>query len=225
MHYLIDGHNVIAKMADISLADPGDEVKLVLRLKSWAAGGRNRRVTVIFDGGLPGGRAPRLSSSTVTVLFAPPGKTADSLLIHHIRRVKNPPEYTLVSSDRQVIAAAEAKRMRYWRAGEFAERLAAQNERHRPEKQTTTSATSEREEPHLSQTEIEEWLELFGPEPESTPAKPKKVQRDRSIPDAKRNKAASSSQLSPEEAKTVDRKLNPDEVAEWLKFFGDENET
>lgn len=167
MHYLIDGHNVIAKMPNISLADPGDEVKLVLRLKSWAAAGRNRRVTVIFDGGLPGGRAPRLSSSTVTVLFAPPGKTADSLLIRHIRRVKNPPEYTLVSSDRQVIAAAEAKRMRYWRAEEFAEWLAAQSDRHRPQKPATTSPTSEREEPHLSESEIEEWLELFGDENET----------------------------------------------------------
>ncbi len=34
MHYLIDGHNLIAQISDISLDDPDDEAKLVLRLEA-----------------------------------------------------------------------------------------------------------------------------------------------------------------------------------------------
>ena len=42
MHYLIDGHNLIAHLADIDLEDPNDEVKLVLMMRGWAAAGRKR---------------------------------------------------------------------------------------------------------------------------------------------------------------------------------------
>ncbi len=90
MHYLIDGHNLIGKMPEIHLDDPDDEVKLVLRLRSWAAGGAKRRVTVIFDHGLPGGVEKGLSSGPVKVIFAPAGRTADSLLIRRIKHSQKP---------------------------------------------------------------------------------------------------------------------------------------
>ena len=37
MPYLIDGHNLIAKLPDIDIADPNDEAKLVTRLRGFAA--------------------------------------------------------------------------------------------------------------------------------------------------------------------------------------------
>ena len=74
MHYLIDGHNLIAKLPDISLDDPNDEIELILRLKSWASASPKRKVTVYFDGGLPGGIEQRLSTSDIKVIFAPEGK-------------------------------------------------------------------------------------------------------------------------------------------------------
>ena len=40
MHYLIDGHNLIARVPGLSLADPDDEVKLLQLLKRWAAARR-----------------------------------------------------------------------------------------------------------------------------------------------------------------------------------------
>ena len=36
MHYLIDGHNLIARVPGLSLADPDDEVKLLQLLKIGA---------------------------------------------------------------------------------------------------------------------------------------------------------------------------------------------
>jgi uncharacterized protein len=124
MHFLIDGHNLIAKMPDISLSDPDDEAQLILRLRSWVAASRKRRVTVYFDGGLPGGREPHLSGARLEVVFAAGGRPADDMLIRHIQRVKNPPEYTLVSSDRAIIAAAEKRRMPFLLAQDFAPELA-----------------------------------------------------------------------------------------------------
>ena len=41
MPFLIDGHNVIAVLSDIDLADPDDEAKLVVKLRAWS--GRERR--------------------------------------------------------------------------------------------------------------------------------------------------------------------------------------
>jgi len=155
MHYLIDGHNLIARMPDISLADPDDEAQLALRLKGWAARDRRRRVTVIFDGGLVGGEAMALSGGSVKVVFASAGRTADSLLIRRIQAVKNPAEYTLVSSDRQIMAAARTRRMPCLPSERFATQLKQADQ---------PQAPAERENPQLSQSEIEEWLGLFDKE-------------------------------------------------------------
>ena len=123
MHYLIDGHNLIAKIPDIDLNDPNDEIELILRLKSWAAASRKRKVTVYFDGGLPGGVEQRLSTSDIKVIFAPEGKTADSFIIKRIRKLQNPAEYTLVTSDQQIIADAEKRRLPYVRSEKFAAKM------------------------------------------------------------------------------------------------------
>lgn len=157
MHYLVDGHNLIGQMARISLEDPDDEVKLVLELRSWSARGRKRKVTVYFDGGLPGGLDRGLSTGQVKVVFASAGRTADSLLINHIRGVKNPGEFTLVSSDHAIVQAAEKRRLPVIRAEKFAsDLLPDQNQA----VQTTLLDTDS--DPQLEEDEIEMWLRLFG---------------------------------------------------------------
>ena len=156
MHYLIDGHNLIGKMPDIDLDDPDDEVKLVIRLRSWSARSRKRKVTVIFDRGLPGGEEKGLSSGKVKVIFAPAGRSADSLLISRIRNVKNPAEYALVSSDQRIIHLADARRMIVWRSETFAARMNQERE------QGMGSSTADTvDDPQLSVDEVEMWLEMF----------------------------------------------------------------
>lgn len=161
MHYLIDGHNLIGKMPDINLDDPDDEVKLVLRLRSWAAGGRKRKVTVIFDHGLPGGVEKGLSSSTVKVIFAPAGGTADSLLIRRINQARNPAEFTLVSSDLRVIRRAEAKRMPVLRSEIFALDMRQTG----GDKKANQSA-GESDDPAITADDVDMWLDLFDSESE-----------------------------------------------------------
>lgn len=149
MPFLIDGHNLIGRLPDLSLDDPDDEAKLVARLRAYCAR-TGRRVTVVFDHGLPGGRSRELSGGRVEVVFASTGHTADGILRERIRRARDPRGLTVVTSDRAVIAAARARGARVVRSEEFAAQLRAPR-------------TGEVEEDvHLSAAEVTEWLKVFG---------------------------------------------------------------
>jgi predicted RNA-binding protein with PIN domain len=154
MPLLIDGHNLIGRLPDLRLDDPDDEARLVARLRTYAARTR-KRVRVVFDRGLPGGRSHELSGGGVEVVFASTGRTADSILCERIRRSRDPHGLTVVTSDQQVIAAAQARGARVMRSEEFASLLSAP---------PTADTGDERKDVHLSSEEVEEWLALFGEE-------------------------------------------------------------
>ncbi|MGB3716740.1 MAG: NYN domain-containing protein [Candidatus Promineifilaceae bacterium] len=153
MRYLIDGHNLIAEMATITLGDPNVEAELVLLLRRWTAGSRKRKVTIVFDGGLPGGENRLLSTSNVKVVFASANRTADDLLISRIRRLDNPSEYTVVTDDRAVIAEVQ-KRKAIWLSSEV---FAQSMDKIESQDDASEPATN----PVLSDAEIVEWLEIF----------------------------------------------------------------
>lgn len=219
MHYLIDGHNLIAHMDDIDLSDPDDEAQLIMRLRQWVAAGRKRRLTVYFDAGLPGGRSPHFSGGPVEVIFASSGQEADDLLRHRIRRVHNPPEYTLVSSDRAVQAAAAKRKMPLLDSGAFAAALALE-----AQQRSQPAAEPEADELALSAEEVAEWLEMFGGEPE-TPTRKRRPRRKRpkTSPEPPEKKTPKPDPARPaDELKESGAKLSQAEVAQWLELFGDE---
>ncbi len=211
MHYLIDGHNLIGKLPDISLDDPNDEVELILRLKSWAAASRKRKVTVYFDGGLPGGVEQRLSTSDIKVIFAPEGRTADSLIIKRIRKLQNPAEYTLVTSDQQIIAAAQKRRLPHLRSEDFAEKMG----RDKQKRAAPPPSLPETDDPKISENEVAEWLAIFGPTPEIRPKTKSVCRPQRKAPPKKPKR-----RRSPQELKKTETKLSDDELSEWLDLFG-----
>lgn len=217
MHYLIDGHNLIAKMPGIDLSDPDDEAQLVLRLRSWTAASGKRRVTVYFDGGLPGGPAHDLSGARLKVIFASAGSSADDLILHRIRNVKNPPEFTVVSSDREILAVAKKRKMPTIPSETFAESLEAEAaERARP------APPAARDEPLLSEEEVAQWLELFGPEPE-TPRRKRPPRPDAASSQTEPEKAERRpSMRDPRELKDSGASLTEEEVAQWMEMFGPE---
>lgn len=161
MQYLIDGHNLIARMPGLSLADPHDEVKLIQLLKRWCAADRRRKVTVVFDAGLPGGEARHLSGGGVRVVFAPGNRTADSVIIKRIEQIRDPAEHTVVSSDGAILTSAQRRRVTGVRSEQFAAILSADLAERR------AGAPADRSDaPALSQAEVDEWLALFS-SPES----------------------------------------------------------
>lgn len=203
MNYLIDGHNLIARTPGLSLSDPDDEAKLAQMLRRWTLADARRKVTVIFDGGLPGGASRHLSGAGVKAIFAPETSNADALLIRRIEQIRNPAEFIVVSSDAAVARVAQRKRVPVQRAEAFAAAML--------EDRTFTGKDGkpppERPDPSLSPKEVQEWLDLFGPEPETKPApRPRKPQ--------------SPPQPAPPSPKKQKRSPEDDDLDEWLRLFG-----
>ncbi|MAU02009.1 MAG: hypothetical protein CL608_33150 [Anaerolineaceae bacterium] len=219
MHYLIDGHNLIAKLPDIDLSDPDDEIQLILKLRQWTAVSPKRVVTVYFDGGIPGGHNVNLSNSQVKVIFVSQGKTADSLLIARINRVKNPPEYRLVTSDQEIINAADKRKMKHIRSEKFAQRLSADKE-----ERTLPGPTVTDDDPIISDAEVEQWLDLFGPVDEKAlRRRPKPIPPNRAIPEPEPE--PEETEAIPKPPAATDREnpeLSDEELREWLALFGGE---
>ncbi|MFQ3566854.1 MAG: NYN domain-containing protein [Aggregatilineales bacterium] len=157
MRYLIDGHNLIAALPDISLDDPHDEAKLVEKLRSFCVG-RGAQCTVVFDNGLPGGRAPALSTTQVEVIFAGSNTNADRILQERICNQKDVRAMTVVSSDREVRAAAARRRIAVLRNDEFARLLARPAAATRP---APKALSDDDEKPRSSLADINYWMEHF----------------------------------------------------------------
>ncbi len=149
MPFLIDGHNVIAALPDVDLADPDDEAKLVVKLRAWS-GRERRKAIVIFDGGIPGGPSRVLSSPEVRVVFAARHhSTADRIIKERLSSLPDAPNWTVVSSDREVLDNARVTGAKTLSAQEFAERL-------------SQTLKVEQEKPEgVPAAEVEAWLEVF----------------------------------------------------------------
>lgn len=152
MPYLIDGHNLIGQLPDISLDDPNDEAKLVQKLAGFVAR-KNTRCTVVFDNGNPGGRS-RMSIHSVEVVFASERTTADNVMLERIQRESNPKMLTVVSSDNAVLSAARRRSMQTVTSTEFVQQLQPPPPRPRPGPDTAPDLK-------LSPREVDEWLTLF----------------------------------------------------------------
>lgn len=154
MTVLIDGHNLIAHMPGLSLADPDDEAKLVMRLRAYNARTRHK-IVVVFDHGVPGGWSRELSTGPVKVVFAGSHTDADRVLIERIRSAKDKRGLTVVSSDSQVRQVVEENGARAVSADQFAAKLLAQ-----PAPRETADDV------HLSPSEVDEWMQVFKQAPQ-----------------------------------------------------------
>ena len=158
MPYLIDGHNLIACLPDISLDDPNDEAQLVNKLKGFAAKTRKKCV-VVFDHGIPGGSST-MSTGRVEVVFAAASHTsADDIIIRRIGRVRDAPNWSVVTSDREVLNHARRHRMREISSAQFAQLLG--------ESGKAEEIHGEEINPTVSAEEINELYEAFGGDPEA----------------------------------------------------------
>jgi len=173
MPLLIDGHNLIGQTPGISLADADDEAQLVMLLRRYATRKRGRQVVVIFDGGVYG-HPHDLNGYGVTCHFAKSPRDADIQLIKRLNALPHPGDWTLITSDRAVADAAQQRGVRVISSQKFAAQLLAADT-------PTPASDDEKHEPHLSEQEIDEWLQLFTEPPPGieppTAARPDKAAR------------------------------------------------
>lgn len=156
MRYLIDGHNLIGRLPDISLRDPDDELALIERLHVYAQ--RTRKpIAVVFDAGINYVPPQRPTYSDVRASYARQGQTADQLILNRVKKAHNPREMTVVTSDRELAGKARAAGALVMTAEEFMEAM-------QPAPQTPDADELEaqtRANVRLSTDEVEEWLDLF----------------------------------------------------------------
>jgi predicted RNA-binding protein with PIN domain len=123
MPFLIDGHNLIGQMPGQRLADPDDEQQLIEQLRAYL-NRVNKKGTVIFDNGLPGG-ARQWSNAVLEVRFAPHPKTADDVIKERLARERNPRGLVVVSGDHELMAAAQRAGAAVRRPADFLRQMAA----------------------------------------------------------------------------------------------------
>ena len=230
MIFLIDGHNLIGKMPDIHLSDPDDEQKLVSRLSDWAGQDKRRRLMVYFDAGEFGGMGDMLSRPSVRVQFSRIGKTADSMIVKFMQSVKNAQEFTLVTSDREIIFAARKRRIGYILSEEFVllvqedlKGFDAEKEQKEPEEAGSEADVD------VSAAEVQQWMSAFEKAPHREPdvhivKLPPRRQRPNPTNDAEEAKEAARAkkQINPDKLKDGETQLSEEDLAEWMKMFGDE---
>lgn len=153
MPYLIDGHNLIARLPDIELDDPDDEAKLVIKLRGFVAK-HKKKCTVVFDGGIPGGYST-MSNKSVSVIFASAIRSnADKVIKERIKKIPDPRNWTIVSSDNEVLNFAKSHKMQAQTSVQFMQTLNS-----RPRVQDNRGEALHI---HVTKDEVDEWLDLFG---------------------------------------------------------------
>jgi predicted RNA-binding protein with PIN domain len=122
MPLLIDGHNLIGQMQDLSLSDPNDEDKLIVRLR--ALGERvHKRMTVVFDPNpldtMPSLGHNRSQHGSITVIYAPTGKKADDVIRHIVGDTKDRKGLLVITSDAAVANFTRQCGIRVQSSGDF----------------------------------------------------------------------------------------------------------
>jgi predicted RNA-binding protein with PIN domain len=225
MPYLIDGHNLIGAMPDISLNDPNDEMKLVNRLRSFAAR-RNKQIVVIFDKGSYAGRSPA-STHSVEVIFASEHQTTgDELIMRRIKHLRDPRGWTLVTSDGALVGFAKGYRLNIMKSAAFAQALAQIPE---------PPDLGEWVNPIIPSSEASYWEPLMTarempptapPRPDNPIAaskqdsEPRTAPKPRPAPTAPRPRPPK----PPRPADETDKPIMKNTLDEWMKLFGVDEE-
>lgn len=149
MPYLIDGHNLIPKLG-LRLDSLDDEMELVTILQEFYK--RDRKPIEVYFDGAPPAQAGTRKLGTVTAHFVRLGDSADNAIRKRLKSLgKSAKNWTVVSSDRQIQAEANAARAEIVSSDSFAAML----------KHSRDSAPKAAGDRKLSDSEIDEWMRLF----------------------------------------------------------------
>jgi predicted RNA-binding protein with PIN domain len=153
MPYLIDGHNLIPKVPGLSLKAMDDEIQLIQRLQVFCRdAGKN--VEVYFDNA-PVGQSGTQTYGRVKAHFVRSGRTADHAILSRLQSLgRGAQNWHVVSSDRQVAAAARACQAQVISSETFARSLAFNG----PEELADPGVKADIS---LDENEVEAWLDLF----------------------------------------------------------------
>jgi len=153
MPYLVDGHNLIPYIPGLSLKDLDDEIALIKVLQGFASQ-KKTRVEVYFDQA-PATRAGSRSFGSVKAHFVRQDSTADKAMINRLSRMgKDAKNWTVVTSDREILVEAKSAHSQTLKSAEFAAELRRANS-------GDSSDTDKQDTPEISNGEVDYWLGQF----------------------------------------------------------------
>jgi len=153
MPYIIDGHNLIPKIPGLSLRAIDDEEQLIKVLQAFCRKSR-KRAEVYFDRAPPG-QPRRRKFGMVTAHFIRQGTTADAAICSRLRGLGNAARnWTVVTSDREVAAAAREASAHVFSSDEFADKLIEAHD-------FAEISPEDDENLALGSDAVEEWLRIF----------------------------------------------------------------
>jgi hypothetical protein len=156
MPLIIDGYNLLHSIHKANEdSDAISDIQLC-RIVDIFLTQTGQKGEIIFDGTGPPDKEKFDNTSKLEVFFAGPGRDADTVIENKIKASTAPKRLTVVSSDRRVLRAAQARRTTTIRSNVFWNNLKRQLSR--------KAAPKEPVEKHrgLSESETEQWLKFFG---------------------------------------------------------------
>lgn len=154
MPYLVDGHNLIPKIRGLSLTDLEDEMQLLEMLQEYCRV-QQKNAEVFFDNAPPGGVRVR-KFGRVIARFIRQGTSADAAIYQRLQQLgRSARNWTVVSSDHAVQGAGRQAGAHVISSEKFALLLRQALQTFPQDKGKTADAS-------LDETEVEEWLQLFG---------------------------------------------------------------
>ncbi|MCL6511501.1 MAG: NYN domain-containing protein, partial [Anaerolineae bacterium] len=154
MPLLIDGHNLIGQLPDLSLSDPNDEAKLIAQLKAYVAR-TGRQITVVFD---PAPNSDLLDfghrkyrEGKLEVIYAAPRHKADDVIREIVGQAKDRKGLIVVTADGALAHFTRQCGVRVQPPAEFMRGL----------QQMLNAAADADEKPAAGKAEVEEWAKVF----------------------------------------------------------------
>ena len=152
MPYLIDGHNLIPRIPGLSLKDLDDELTLIQILGRFAAN-QGTKIEVFFDRAPPG-QSGSHTFGRVKAHYVRQGRTADQAIVSRLSRLgKEAKNWSVVTSDREILAEARSCGSRIVKSDEFARILQAED--------GSSPDGSKEHDPEVSRGDVDYWLEQF----------------------------------------------------------------
>jgi len=153
MPYLIDGHNLVPHIPGINLSDLDDEIALIKILQRFA-NKRRSTIEVYFDHAQTA-QARTQKHGLVKAFFVRQASTADDAIRARLSQLGNGAKnWTVVSSDREILVEARSYQSRVLTAPEFAGML-------REQLSGIQQEGDKNETPDQSNLEVDYWLEQF----------------------------------------------------------------
>jgi uncharacterized protein len=158
MAYLIDGNNLLGRIAPDELRERSGRDGLVVKLLAFQRVTRTR-IHLVFDGNPERDRTEVPVNPKFTILYPGEGQSADDVIEDVIRRLTDRRRFFVVSSDRAVREFAKENGVTPVRSELFAKELKAALKERRKQKEMEKHVDSP------SPLEVDLWDEVFKKKP------------------------------------------------------------